>query len=79
MTNRIMEKEKIENLRQNYQSTEFSEKKTAKNPIEQFEQWFNDALNAIREMPAVYDVLGEHFFIDVLAKNKLREDQPPLN
>lgn len=44
--NRIMEKEKIENLRQNYQSIELSEKKIAKNPIEQFENWFNDALNA---------------------------------
>lgn len=43
---RIMEKEKIENLRQNYQSIELSEKKIAKNPIEQFENWFNDALNA---------------------------------
>ncbi len=34
---------------------------------------FNDALNAIRAIPAVYDVLGKRFFIDVLEKNNLYE------
>ena len=41
-----IEKEKIENLRQDYQPIELLEKNVAKNPIKQFEQWFQDALNA---------------------------------
>jgi len=42
----IIEKEKIENLRQEYKLAELTEKKIAKNPIKQFEQWFQDAMNA---------------------------------
>jgi len=34
---------------------------------------FNDALNVIGKIPAVYDVLGKHFFVDVLKKNNLYE------
>lgn len=32
---------------------------------------FNDALNVILKIPAVYDVLGKHFFVKVLKKNNL--------
>lgn len=41
-----IEKENIENLRQEYQAAELSEKKVTKNPIKQFEHWFQDALSA---------------------------------
>lgn len=41
-----IKKEKIENLRQDYQSAGLSEKHVNKNPIKQFEKWFEDALNA---------------------------------
>ena len=41
-----IQKQEIENLRQNYQSKELSEKKVFKNPVEQFERWFKDAVDA---------------------------------
>ena len=35
------------------------------------QQNFNVALHAIRKIPAVYDVLGKHFFEVILKKNHL--------
>ncbi|WP_113661227.1 pyridoxamine 5'-phosphate oxidase [Pedobacter nanyangensis] len=39
-------KEMIQNLRQDYKAAELSEKDVVKNPIAQFEKWFEDAVNA---------------------------------
>lgn len=39
-------KEMIQNLRQDYKSAELSEKDIVKNPMEQFEKWFSDAVKA---------------------------------
>ena len=41
-----LSKEMIQNLRQDYKTAELSEKDVVKNPIEQFEKWFSDAVNA---------------------------------
>lgn len=41
-----MEREKLENLRQNYEFTGLSEEMIDANPIKQFEHWFTDALHA---------------------------------
>jgi hypothetical protein len=32
---------------------------------------FNEALNAISRIPALYEVIGKHLFVDILKKNKL--------
>ena len=50
--------------------------KTKPTPAE-IKKNFNDALNAIRKIPSVYDVLGKHFFMKVLKKNNLYE-QPNI-
>ena len=42
----IIDKEILENLRQDYRSASLSEKDVAAKPIAQFGKWFNDALNA---------------------------------
>ena len=39
-------KEEIQNLRQDYKSAKLSEKDIVKNPINQFEKWFSDAMEA---------------------------------
>jgi pyridoxamine 5'-phosphate oxidase len=39
-------KEMIQSLRQDYRSAEFNDADADKSPIKQFENWFNDALNA---------------------------------
>ena len=41
-----IEKESIENLRQEYSSSSLTEKEVSKNPINQFEKWFKEALEA---------------------------------
>ena len=41
-----IEKETIENLRQDYSSSSLTEKEVSKNPINQFEKWFKEALQA---------------------------------
>jgi pyridoxamine 5'-phosphate oxidase len=41
-----IEKETIENLRQDYSSSSLTEKEVSKNPINQFEKWFKEALEA---------------------------------
>lgn len=41
-----IEKESIENLRQDYSSSSLTEKEVSKNPINQFEKWFKEALEA---------------------------------
>lgn len=41
-----LEKETIENLRQDYRLATLSEKDVSKNPITQFDKWFKDAINA---------------------------------
>lgn len=41
-----LSKEMVQNLRQDYKTAELSEKDVVKNPIEQFEKWFSDAVNA---------------------------------
>lgn len=41
-----VKKEVIENLRQEYHSKDLTEKQVAKDPIAQFGQWFQDALDA---------------------------------
>lgn len=41
-----MEREKLENLRQNYEFTGLSEEMINEDPIKQFEHWFDDALHA---------------------------------
>lgn len=41
-----LSKEMIQNLRQDYKTAELSEEDVVKNPIEQFEKWFSDAVNA---------------------------------
>jgi len=41
-----LSKEMIQNLRQDYKTAELSEKDVVKNPVEQFEKWFSDAVNA---------------------------------
>ncbi|WP_410221357.1 pyridoxamine 5'-phosphate oxidase [Pedobacter sp.] len=39
-------KEMLQNLRQDYKSAQLSEKDIVKNPIQQFEKWFKDAVDA---------------------------------
>src|SRR5258708_3057781 len=41
-----MNQQEIQNLRQDYTAATLSEKDTKADPINQFEQWFNDALAA---------------------------------
>lgn len=41
-----IEKEAIENLRQDYRSATLSEQDVEKNPIKQFEKWFEEVMNA---------------------------------
>jgi pyridoxamine 5'-phosphate oxidase len=41
-----LNKETIQNLRQDYKSAELSEQDVVKNPIAQFEKWFADAIEA---------------------------------
>lgn len=41
-----LKKETIQNLRQEYKLTTLNENDTLKNPIEQFDKWFADAINA---------------------------------
>ncbi|WP_026898133.1 pyridoxamine 5'-phosphate oxidase [Daejeonella oryzae] len=41
-----IEKESLENLRQDYRSSSLTEKDVSKNPINQFTKWFKEALNA---------------------------------
>jgi pyridoxamine 5'-phosphate oxidase len=41
-----LNKETIQNLRQDYKSAELSEQDVVKNPIAQFEKWFADAIDA---------------------------------
>jgi pyridoxamine 5'-phosphate oxidase len=38
--------ETLQNLRQDYQASELHENEIAKNPIDQFEKWFSDAMEA---------------------------------
>ena len=41
-----IEKESLENLRQDYRSSSLTEKEVSKNPINQFEKWFKEASKA---------------------------------
>ncbi|WP_461790903.1 pyridoxamine 5'-phosphate oxidase [Pedobacter sp.] len=41
-----LNKETVQNLRQDYKSAELNEKDIVKNPIAQFEKWFGDAIDA---------------------------------
>jgi len=41
-----MNQQELQNLRQDYSAATLSEKDTKADPINQFEQWFNEALAA---------------------------------
>lgn len=41
-----MNQQELQNLRQDYQASSLSEKDVAKDPVSQFEKWFNEALAA---------------------------------
>ncbi len=41
-----IEKDALENLRQDYKSSSLTEKEVSKNPINQFEKWFKEAVEA---------------------------------
>ncbi|MEO8795319.1 MAG: pyridoxamine 5'-phosphate oxidase [Daejeonella sp.] len=41
-----IEKEALENLRQDYKSSSLTEKEVSKNPINQFEKWFKEAIES---------------------------------